>query len=198
MKKTIYLQLIGTIDDLILNTLKENLENYFKEFLVSINISDKSLCLHEFSRNRGGMKYNRSEILKKLAFYHEKSDFLTILGLIDEDIKSLKRKYIFGIAKTRNQLSLFESNYSLKPGLALISFYRLRENFYSKPKNDSLFKKRILKIAIHEIGHSLGLTRCNNKCIMECKRTISEVDKKPMEFCEACQKYLKMLFSNLL
>jgi len=197
MKKMIYLQQIGNIDQLILLDLKKGLNKFFKDYLISVECSDKLIPLDEFSYNPIEMKYNGSEILKRLLECHQKSEFSSVLGVINEDIKSLKRKYIFGIARTKSQSSLKKNGFFTKPGVALISIYRLREKFYSRPENNSLFKNRILKISIHELGHSLGLKKCRNECIMKCKRTITEVDKKTINLCEKCQKYLKTLFLDL-
>ena len=132
-----------------------------------------------------------------MANHFDRSKYLCVVGIIDVDIKSMKRNYVFGIARTKNHISLEDDRYIDKSRLALISLYRLREKFYLRPGNKSLFEERLLKITIHEIGHLLGLKKCDNNCIMKCKHTITEVDKKPSQFCEKCQKYLKSLFRHL-
>lgn len=51
--------------------------------------------------------------------------------------------------------------------------------------------KRLEKVALHEIGHNLGLNHCENnkECMMSAaKGTINQVDKEKVWFCEKCMK----------
>jgi len=198
MKKKIFLQQIGSIDPLILINLKTQLIKYFRNNIKSVKLSDEEIPLDEFKLDVNTMKYKGSGILNHLANHFEKSKFLCIIGIIDADIKSMERNYVFGIARTKNKLTLNGDICSVKPRLALISLYRLRESFYLRPEMESLFEERLLKITIHEIGHLLGLKKCDNDCIMKCKHTITEVDKKPTQFCETCQAYIDLLFRRLV
>ena len=43
---------------------------------------------------------------------------------------------------------------------ALISLKRLRQEFYSLPRNENLFRERAVKEAVHELGHTYGLKHC--------------------------------------
>lgn len=61
----------------------------------------------------------------------------------------------------------------------------------SNEKLLGLFQDRIVKEAIHEIGHTYGLRHCSNDdCIMFKSKTISDTDKKMGEFCES---YINLL-----
>lgn len=54
-------------------------------------------------------------------------------------------------------------------------------------KSLNLFQDRIVKEAIHEIGHTFGLRHCSHEfCIMFKSKTISDTDKKNSEFCDSC------------
>ena len=80
----------------------------------------------------------------------------------------------------------------LRPGkTCIISTCRLRKNF-SKQKT----LERLKKVALHEIGHNLGLDHCTNnkECMMnDAKGKIKQVDSERVWFCEKCREQIKML-----
>ena len=64
----------------------------------------------------------------------------------------------------------------------------------SEESNKNLFYDRILKEAIHELGHTFSLKHCQNKkCVMCFSNNIEEVDIKKSEFCEDCEKMYKYM-----
>jgi len=77
----------------------------------------------------------------------------------------------------------------LRPGkTCIISTCRLRKNV-SKQKTI----ERLEKVALHEIGHNLGLDHCsiNKECMMNAANgTIQQVDNEKVWFCEKCRKQL--------
>ena len=77
----------------------------------------------------------------------------------------------------------------LRPGkTCIISTCRLRKNV-SKQKT----LERLEKVALHEIGHNLGLKHCinNKECMMnDACGTVSQVDNEKVWFCEKCREQL--------
>jgi archaemetzincin len=77
----------------------------------------------------------------------------------------------------------------LRPGkTCIISTYRLHANV-SKQKT----LERLEKVALHEIGHNLGLDHCTNnkECMMnDANGTIKQVDAEKVWFCEKCNKQI--------
>ncbi|MBD3342132.1 MAG: archemetzincin, partial [Candidatus Lokiarchaeota archaeon] len=61
----------------------------------------------------------------------------------------------------------------------------------------ALFEKRILKEAIHELGHTFNLKHCKSKCVMQFSESLYEADKKPLEYCSTCKKHLRYFLSTL-
>ena len=54
--------------------------------------------------------------------------------------------------------------------------------------------ERLEKVALHEIGHNLGLNHCtiNKECMMnDANGTIKQVDDEKLWFCEKCMKQIK-------
>jgi len=121
-------------------------------------------------------QYNASFLLENLPFF---KDGIT-LGVTSVDIYVDNLNFIFGLAE-------------IKGKRALISTYRLDPTFYGETFNKDLYYLRIIKEALHEIGHVLGLPHCENKtCVMSFSNSIFEVDRKSSFYCENCLKKLNI------
>ena len=74
---------------------------------------------------------------------------------------------------------------------AVISTYRLRQEFYGLPADANLERRRVLKEAVHELGHTFGLAHCENyECVMAPSHAVEWIDLKSSKFCEACRRRL--------
>jgi archaemetzincin len=72
---------------------------------------------------------------------------------------------------------------------AIISAARLREEFYGLPPNTAKLDQRLLKEAVHEIGHTRGLAHCDDwRCVMVSSHRVERLDLKSAEFCSRCRK----------
>jgi archaemetzincin len=75
----------------------------------------------------------------------------------------------------------------IRPGkTCIVSVFRLKRGV-SKQKTF----ERLEKVALHEIGHNLGLKHCtyNKECMMnDANGTIKQVDDEKVWFCEKCTK----------
>jgi archaemetzincin len=68
--------------------------------------------------------------------------------------------------------------------IAAIYLPRLRQEFYGLESNELVFHERIVKEAIHELGHTFGLFHCNNKlCVMHFSNSLYDTDIKEKRFC---------------
>ncbi|HMA05591.1 MAG TPA: hypothetical protein VKO45_06650, partial [Methanomicrobiales archaeon] len=120
------------------------------------------------------------------------------LGITEADLFSPGLNFVFGIANR---------------GRALISTFRLREEFYGparKPDgfpvrhlpsgpggrepNATVFRRRVLVESVHELGHALGLDHCEFPgCVMYFSNWIGDTDRKGPGFCFRCARALKRL-----
>jgi len=75
---------------------------------------------------------------------------------------------------------------------------RLRPELYHETPSDALFRARLLKEALHELGHSFGLQHCPNNCVMRFSNSVVDVDRKSAFFCSRCVRELSLAAPGLL
>ena len=120
-------------------------------------------------------RYRASKLLNSIDQY---SRYDKIVGITASDISSTKDNiYDWGI------MGLADS-----PGRAcVISIFRI------KTPNKILFKERFIKVALHELGHTMGLPHCSfsKSCFMEAAEgTIKSVDRETKNLCSNCKKLI--------
>jgi len=72
---------------------------------------------------------------------------------------------------------------------ALVSVARLRQEFYGLPPDPPLLRARAIKEAVHEIGHTFGLTHCaDSTCPMSLSNHVRHVDTKGATLCSRCRE----------
>jgi archaemetzincin len=104
---------------------------------------------------------------------------LRVLGVTHVDLYVPILKFVFGLSEMGGRC-------------AVISLHRLRPQYYENPPDDGLLIVRAEKTAVHELGHTFGLTHCRDKrCIMYSSTRISHTDEKDVTFCPTCEELLK-------
>ena len=120
-------------------------------------------------------QYSAKMILDQL--HPEKSD--RILGVTDVDLFVPELNFVFGVA-------------DLPGERAVIALPRLRQQFYGKDEDETLFLGRTIKEAVHELGHTHGLAHCSNpRCVMMFSKTIEDTDYKDHTFCPICRRQMR-------
>jgi archaemetzincin len=101
-----------------------------------------------------------------------------ILGITGLDLFVPVLTFVFGQAQLKG------------PG-ALLSTFRLRNEFYGLPADPYLLLDRTIKEAVHELGHSFGLVHCHDPaCVMSSSTYVEEVDLKSDWYCPECEGLL--------
>jgi archaemetzincin len=63
----------------------------------------------------------------------------------------------------------------------------LHQEFYGLPSDPVLVRERLMKEAIHELGHTLELPHCENyECVMSPSHGVEWIDLKSSHFCNVC------------
>lgn len=84
-------------------------------------------------------------------------------------------------------LSFVYGQAQLDGPVAVVSLARLHQEFYGLPSDRALFLGRVRKEVLHEIGHTLGLTHCDDRsCTMSLSTNIQQVDAKGGDYCDGC------------
>ncbi len=191
MNRSLYLIKVDKIDDALILRLKKDLKFVYKEIFKSIEISPHIIKLRKEEYHPLKRQYNGSMLLKRISALAKKEKYFRALGLVNKDIYSGFLNFVFGIAQKPKTISK-DTYYS-----TLVSLIRLDEKFYHRAHDIPLFELRALKEAIHELGHTFGLSHCENKCVMKFSNHLMDTDKKPLKYCSTCSdkisRYLSLL-----
>jgi archaemetzincin len=161
---------VGQIDPVALDTLKEDLREILqKEIWIGKGLPEPR---YAFNSKRG--QFLSTAILKVLLEQKDLLRYEKILGIVDHDLYVPELNFVFGEAS---------------PLAAVISVTRLRETYYRRPENPSLFRRRISTEAVHELGHTYGFDHCrNSSCVMFFSNRLTDTDRKGPGFCPECKK----------
>jgi archaemetzincin len=175
---------IGQTDSYIISRIQENLNIIFPETTCTLITENPQIPEETYDKTR---KQHRSDIILRLIHsYAEKEKTQNrILGIADVDIFVPELNFVFG-----------EAEYPGKA--ALISLWRLKQEFYGKTPNAELLVERGTKEAVHELGHTLGLKHCSNPfCVMYFSNSIFETDRKQSLFCNKCHVKVEKITEKL-
>jgi archaemetzincin len=163
---------IGSVDMDVVESIRRELCDKFPG--TTCEILEHTMPIPQDTCNTSRHQYHSSSILAKIQDYVEKFLADRVLGVTDVDLYVPRLNFVFGEAQC--------------PGkTAIISLFRLKQEFYGRPPNRNLFVERSVKEAVHEVGHTLGLVHCSNSaCIMFFSNSIFDTDRKELAFCERC------------
>jgi len=166
----VFIQPLGDVNQDYLKLVKESVEFFYHFDCVIKETKPLTNDLLTVS----GARYSADKILEK---FDTKQNYLI---LTEKDIATPKNQYpewgILGLG--------------YRPGTTcVVSTFRMKRNV-----NENVVKDRLKKVALHEIGHNLGLSHCDNNphCMMnDAKGTIKQVDLEKIWLCEKCNYVIK-------
>lgn len=133
-----------------------------------------------FAFNPARQQFYSTEILAALA--KRELPFRTrLLAVTPVDLYIPILTFVFGEAQLRGSC-------------ALVSLHRLRQEYYGLPADPEILSARLLKEAVHELGHTLSLTHCDDyQCVMSASHGVEWIDLKRETLCSNCRSYLSGL-----
>jgi archaemetzincin len=124
-------------------------------------------------------QYHSSEILERMQVLVRPQDW-RLLGIASVDLYIPILKYVFGEAQMGGPC-------------ALVSYHRLRQEFYGLDRDIALLGQRLLKESIHELGHTLELSHCQDyRCAMASSHAVEWIDLREPTLCEPCRYQVEL------
>ncbi|MDR3764814.1 MAG: archaemetzincin [Acidobacteriota bacterium] len=134
-----------------------------------------------FHSERG--QYHSSELLARMQ-QHVTWRTWRVLGVTPVDLYIPILTFVFGEAQMGGKCSV-------------VSYSRLRQEFYGLPADTNVLARRLLVESVHELGHTLDLHHCDNyQCVMSSSHAVEWIDIKDHRFCQECAARARDLASK--
>lgn len=160
---------IGKLDGRLLEDLAPALSNIFG---LPCQVASSRLN-PEFAFHAERQQYHSSEILARMRDTTP-FDCWRVLGITALDLYIPILTFVFGEAQMGGRC-------------AVVSLNRLRQEFYGLPEDRNLLGERLLKESVHELGHTVNLTHCEDyRCAMAPSHAVEWIDLKESWLCSAC------------
>jgi archaemetzincin len=128
-----------------------------------------------YAFNKDRHQYHSTAILRRLAQLKAGAENLPVIGLAEIDLFVPDAPFLYGEAD-RDALS------------AVVGLTRLHEEHAGRTADPERLKRRAQVEAVHEVGHLLGLSHCDDvRCVMFFSQTLADSDRKGPGLCASCR-----------
>jgi len=173
IKSKIVVVPLGEADFMMINRLASELGPVFGRSVDILKGMKLPVEAHNIIRNQ----YYALIILSKLELL-KANNREKVIAVCEDDLYLPDENYVIGHAD-----SLSNS--------AVVSLYRLRQEFYGLPEDDMKIYPRLYKEALHRLAHVYGLPECRNpKCVNYFSQMMLDIDHKSQRFCDICRRKL--------
>jgi archaemetzincin len=159
---------LGNVDPELLEWLCYELEKGFRTDTEVLSPMDPSFAYHPERK-----QYHSTEILEATSKRVTRSTW-RMLAVTEVDLYVPILTFVFGEAMLGGRN-------------ALVSYHRLRQEFYGLGKDRDVLARRLLTEAVHELGHTMHLIHCaDHRCVMSSSHAVEWIDIKESTFCSDC------------
>lgn len=168
---TLFLLPVGSVDNVLLEHLQTELPTSMGVHCQILRYRLDPTPAYHAERQQ----FHSSELLQRTMQLVRQNDW-RYLAVADVDLYIPILKYVFGEAQVGGPC-------------AVVSTFRLRQEFYGLDRDDTLLQERLLKECVHELGHTLGLHHCEDyQCAMASSHAVEWIDLRSRSWCKACHK----------
>lgn len=165
---------VGPVDPKILRRLRTAIAKIL-HLPVRILRPHNPMPMHTYHVMR--QQYHSTQLLEYLLD-NDNSEAFRILGVTAADLYIPILTFVFGEAQ-------------LDGKAAIISLFRPRGDAGGPAPPRSILLRRLIKLSLHELGHTFGLEHCRRDgCLMQFSSSLEKLDRKNLAFCEYCQVLL--------
>lgn len=119
-------------------------------------------------------QYKGNELLQAVESFYSGSN-KKIIGIFNVDLFIPILTFIYGQAY-------------LGGSTAIASSHRLSNARYGLKEDPVVFRERLIKEVIHELGHTFGLIHCYMpSCVMRSSTYVEDIDQKSHHICNKCR-----------
>jgi archaemetzincin len=170
----VHLLRIGTTDVSLLESLRDSLPHCLPVTCEILPYQFDPAPSYHPERQQ----FHSSELLQRMLSLVEHRDW-RFLAIADVDLYIPILKYVFGEAQIGGPC-------------AIVSAFRLRQEFYGLDANEILLRQRLLKECVHELGHTLDLRHCQDyRCAMASSHAVEWIDLRGSKLCDSCREQVE-------
>ncbi|HVP06517.1 MAG TPA: archaemetzincin family Zn-dependent metalloprotease [Candidatus Acidoferrum sp.] len=173
LKSKIVVVPMGEVDFMLVNRLASAVGPVFNRSVDILKGMKMPSEAYNVVRNQFYAQVILAKIERTKANSREK-----VIAVCEEDLYLPDEPYVMGWV---DRLS----------GTAVVSLYRIRQEFYGLPEDEGKVYPRLFKEAVHRLAHLFDLTECRNpKCVNYFSQIMLDIDNKSDKFCDICRRQL--------
>ncbi|MFC1533877.1 archaemetzincin family Zn-dependent metalloprotease [Thermodesulfobacteriota bacterium] len=180
LEHTIVISPVGDLDLKLIEQVRKRVSQKFGYGTVILSLLQDM----EFALDPARDQHYSTKILERLAGLAPQNA-IKLIAICDVDLFIPILTHVYGEAQLGGKA-------------CIISTYRLNQGM--PPINaQKTFHQRVIKEAIHELGHTFNLRHCHDKsCGMHYCHEVRDVDNKSEQFCRYCKILLEDEIKRLL
>jgi archaemetzincin len=169
--KELQLIAVGGITQAFVKELEEPIRSVLA---TSVAAGRTTLTKPQYAFNKDRNQFHSNAIMRRLLTVREPGA-LMVLGIVDVDLFVPDSQFVYGEADRESKSGVF-------------STFRL------KTENQDLLKRRSTIEAVHQAGHLVGLSYCEDvRCTMFFATSITDCDRRNLGLCNNCRNELNKL-----